>query len=221
MNTMAQSTMAEPAALPGMSYAARRVGLWVFLAVITSLFMLFGAAYVMRMGASDWQPLRYVPRQLWLSTALLALACVAWEAARRHAHSVAGRRAGMLGCILSVAFLLAQWSAWQAMIAMQYRVNGNPADSFFFMLTGLHGLHVLGGLFAAALAGRALLRNGEAMGGLARYRLAGSIALCAQYWHYLLGLWLVLFVLLFRVTPDLVQTVCESVGISPPQVSVK
>jgi cytochrome c oxidase subunit 3 len=102
------------------------------------------------------------------------------------------------------------------MIAMQYRVDGNPADSFFFMLTGLHGLHVIGGLLAAMLAGRALLR-GEAMGGLARYRLAGSIALCAQYWHYLLGLWLVLFALLFWVTPDVVQAVCESVGIRPPQ----
>lgn len=221
MTAMAQAGMAGWAASPGLSYAARRTGLWVFLAVITSLFMLFGAAYVMRMGASDWQPLRYVPVQLWLSTALLVVACAAWEAARRHAHSVAGRWAGMLGCVFSLAFLFAQWSAWQAMTAMRYRVDGNPADSFFFMLTGLHGLHVLGGVAAAMLAGRALLRGGAAMDGLARYRLAGSIALCAQYWHYLLALWLVLFALLFRVTPELVQTVCDSVGISPPQIRVK
>lgn len=202
--------------LPGASYVARRAGLWVFLAVITSLFMLFGAAYVMRMAMADWQPLRYIPWQLWLSTALLAGACMAWEIARHRAHQSDGRRAGMAGCALSLAFLGAQWWAWQAMIAMQYRVDGNPADSFFFMLTGLHGLHVVGGLLAALLAGRALLQ-GEAMGGLARYRLAGSIALCAQYWHYLLGLWLVLFALLFWVTPDVVQIVCESVGLRSPQ----
>jgi cytochrome c oxidase subunit 3 len=103
------------------------------------------------------------------------------------------------------------------MMARQSRVDGNPADSFFFMLTGLHGLHVIGGVLAAMLAGKALLRGDGPMGGLARYRLAGSIALCAQYWHYLLGLWLVLFGLLFWVTPEFVQVVCESVGLRPPQ----
>jgi cytochrome c oxidase subunit III len=215
MNTLVYP--AGAAALPGASYAARRAGLWVFLGVITSLFLLFGAAYVMRMAMADWQPLRYIPWQLWFSTALLAGACIAWEVARRRAHQAAGRIAGMAGCVLSLAFLGAQWWAWQAMMAMQYRVDGNPADSFFFMLTGLHGLHVIGGVLAAMLAGKALLRGDGPMGGLARYRLAGSIALCAQYWHYLLGLWLVLFGLLFWVTPEFVQVVCESVGLRPPQ----
>ncbi|GAB2864960.1 cytochrome c oxidase subunit 3 [Pseudoduganella ginsengisoli] len=214
MNTLVHA--AGSAVLPAATYAARRAGLWVFLGVVTSLFLLFGVAYVMRMAAADWQPLRYVPWQLWLSTGLLAAACIAWETARRHAHDAGGRRAGVAGCVLSVAFLCAQWWSWQAMMDMQYRVDGNPADSFFFMLTGLHGLHVMGGLLAAALAARALVQ-GEAMGGLARYRLAGTIALCAQYWHYLLGLWLVLFALLFWVTPDVVQAVCDSVGLRPPQ----
>lgn len=216
MNTIPAGRPAAMAALPGTPYAARRAGLWVFLGVVTSLFVLFGAAYVMRMATADWQPLRYIPWQLWLSTVLLAGASSAWEVARRHAHGAYGRVAGMAGCVLSVAFLAAQWWAWQAMLAMQYRVDGNAADSFFFMLTGLHGLHVAGGLVAALLAGRALLL-GEAMGGLVRYRLAGSIALCAQYWHYLLGLWLVLFGLLFWVTPDLVQQLCAGVGLTPPQ----
>ncbi|SFV08390.1 hypothetical protein [Pseudoduganella namucuonensis] len=200
---------------------ARKVGLWVFMAVVTSLFMLFGIAYVMRMAMADWQPLRYVPAQLWFSTALLALASVAWEVARRSAHGPAGRRAGILACALSLAFLLAQLWAWQAMMAMDYRVDGNPANSFFYLLTGLHGLHVIGGLLAAAIAGGAMLRGAGHSGGAARARrrsrLAGSIALCARYWHYLLVLWLALFALLFLVTPDLVQVVCESVGIRPPQ----
>lgn len=199
---------------------ARKVGLWVFMAVVTSLFMLFGIAYVMRMAMADWQPLRYVPGQLWFSTALLALASVAWEAARRAAHGPAGGRAGMLACALSLAFLLAQLWAWRAMMDMNYRVDGNPANSFFYLLTGLHGLHVIGGLLAAAIAGGALLRAGHAGAAAqarARSRLALSFALCARYWHYLLALWLALFALLFLVTPDLVQVVCESVGIRPPQ----
>jgi cytochrome c oxidase subunit III len=197
----------------GGSYApdARKVGLWVFMAVVTSLFMLFSVAYVMRMATADWQPLRYIPWQLWLSTAVLALASAAWEAARRGAQlgEGAARRAGLVACGLSLAFLAVQLWAWQAMTAMNFTVNGNPASSFFYLLTGLHGLHVCGGLVAAVLAGVSA-RRGEAA-------FAANATLCARYWHFLLLLWVGLFALLFLVTPDLVQVVCESVGIRPPQ----
>ncbi|KQV79969.1 hypothetical protein ASD15_17735 [Massilia sp. Root351] len=216
---------------------ARKVGLWVFMAVVTSLFMLFSVAYVMRMATADWQPLRYIPWQLWLSTAVLALASAAWELARRAAQQGrarmadwtdsadiergpragaagdgAARRAGLLACALSLAFLAVQLWAWQAMTAMNVTVNGNPASSFFYLLTGLHGLHVCGGLVAAVLAGVSARRGKAAFA-----TFAAHAALCARYWHFLLLLWLGLFALLFLVTPDLVQVVCESVGIRPPQ----
>ncbi|MYN11468.1 bb3-type cytochrome oxidase subunit III, partial [Pseudoduganella aquatica] len=149
---------------------ARKVGLWVFMGVVTSLFMLFSVAYVMRMAMADWQPLRYVPWQLWLSTAVLALASAAWESARRGGMRTAtppgaasaagpGVRAALLACGLSLAFLAVQLWAWQAMTDMRFTVNGNPASSFFYLLTGLHGLHVGGGLVAAALAGAAARRS--------------------------------------------------------------
>jgi cytochrome c oxidase subunit III len=96
---------------------------------------------------------------------------------------------------------------------MNLTVNGNPASSFFYLLTGLHGLHVAGGLVAAALAGVSASRRRAAGAGF-----AASAALCARYWHFLLLLWLALFALMFLVTPDFVQVVCESVGIRPPQV---
>ncbi|MES2264168.1 MAG: cytochrome c oxidase subunit 3 [Pseudomonadota bacterium] len=198
----------------GAPLAVRKVGLWVFMAVVTALFMLFGIAYLMRMAAGDWRALPVVPWQLWLSTGLLALASAAWEVARRFAargRAAAMRQAGLAACILSLAFLAVQWWAWLAMTAMHYRVDGNPANSFFYLLTGLHGLHVIGGLVAAAWAGAGLARRDGAV------RLSETMALCAQYWHYLFALWLLLFALLFYVTPELVQVVCESVGIAPPQ----
>jgi cytochrome c oxidase subunit 3 len=211
--------MSAGAGVPGMMAAApdaRKVGLWVFMAVVCSLFMLFSVAYVMRMAMTDWQPLRYVPWQLWLSTAVLALASLAWEVARRRGvqpgATGSAARAGMVACGLSLAFLAVQLWAWQAMTAMNFTVNGNPASSFFYLLTGLHGLHVAGGLVAAALAGAAAGR-----GAAAGASFAASAALCARYWHFLLLLWLALFALMFLVTPDFVQVVCESVGIRPPQ----
>jgi cytochrome c oxidase subunit 3 len=201
-------------------HAVRRVGLWVFMGVVSSLFMLFSIAYLMRMTMTDWLPLRYIPWQLWLSTALLALASGAWELARRRAVAGRGtpgegvaRQAALLACLLSLLFLGVQLWAWHAMTAMNYPVSGNPANSFFYLLSGLHGLHVIGGLVAAALAGAALSRGGAVAGGA----LAGTLVLCARYWHFLLLLWLALFALLFVVTPELVQVVCNSVGITPPR----
>lgn len=182
--------------------AARKVGLWVFMGVVSALFLLFGAAYVMRMAVADWRPLTQVPWQLWFSTALLAAASVAWESARTAAtrqRAGSARRASLVACAASLAFLAVQLWAWQAMVAMNFKVDGNPANSFFYLLTGLHGVHVVGGLVAAAIA--------------AVRRAPGIVVLCARYWHFLLALWLVVFGLLFQVTPEFVQIVCNSVGI--------
>ncbi|MES2152513.1 MAG: bb3-type cytochrome oxidase subunit III [Pseudomonadota bacterium] len=170
--------------------AAARVGLWVFMGVVGTLFFLFSLAFLMRMAMDDWQGLPFVPWQLWLSTALLAASGGAWERARRAARP---RAACLLACACALGFLGAQLWAWSAMRALHVTVDGGPASSFFYLITGLHGLHVAGGLVAGALvlAGRA------------------SIELCARYWHFLLLLWLAMFALLFLVTPDLVQQVCS------------
>lgn len=224
----AASTSAAGAAAPD-ALDPRKVGLWVFMAVVCSLFMLFSVAYVMRMAMADWQPLRYVPWQLWLSTAILVAASAAWEGARRRAAP----KMAQLACLLSLLFLVVQLWGWQAMTAMNFTVSSNPASSFFYLLTGLHGLHVVGGLVAAVLAAVAAgggnagnagkLGSAGKLGNAAEEeharsaRLRSGMLLCARYWHFLLLLWLALFALLFLVTPDFVQVVCESVGIRPPQ----
>lgn len=187
--------------------AARRAGLWVLIGVVSMLFLLFGAAYVMRMAVSDWRPLPVVPWQLWCSTELLLAASVAWQLAWRAASrgkEAQARLAGALGCGASVLFLGAQLWAWQIMSGFGLTVAANPANSFFYLITGLHGLHVLGGLFAAGLAGWPLVRGGGAP------QSGGAIELCARYWHFLLLLWLAMFAMLFLVTPAVVQAICGS-----------
>lgn len=186
---------------PAWPQGAGRTGLWVFMVVVSTLFALFGVAYMMRAAYEDWRPITYVPWQLYCSTALLVLCSLAWELARRYV--AAGRRdaarstsTGAL--VLSAMFVLSQLYAWQAMTAADYGVAANPANSFFYLITGLHAVHVMGGMVAGAFAVR---RAGEAIG------------LCAQYWHFLFVLWLAVFALLFMVTPDLVKAFCTTIGI--------
>ena len=194
------------AALPP-APGAGSTGLWVFIGVVTMLFFLFSVAYLMRMAAGDWIVLPAPPWQLWCSTALLALTSLAWhlaargaapagQAARSAARPLHAPQEALVGlaCLAALAFLAMQLWAWQAM-RVHYPAPANPSNSFFYLITGLHGVHVIGGLLAAGLV-------------WLRAHGSGPIALCARYWHFLLLLWLAMFGLLFAITPERVQIIC-------------
>lgn len=172
-----------------------KVGLWTLLAVITSLFGLFISAYWMRMehAHGDWSPLA-VPRVLWLNTALLILSSAGMQWARGAARrGQADRvRVGLIaGGVLAWAFLAGQLLAWRQLSASGYFMASNPATAFFYLLTGVHGLHLLGGLL---VWGKTVVRMAQQGVELIDLRL--SVELCTVYWHYLLLVWLVLFALL-------------------------
>jgi cytochrome c oxidase subunit 3 len=169
-----------------------RIGLGVFLAVATSLFVLLVSAYFMRMMAADWIDLT-VPRVLWLNTGALILASVAMQsttaAARR--GQIDGVRVGLMAAGgFSFAFLLGQLWAWQELNVAGYFATANPANAFFYLLTAMHGVHLLGGLWVWCRTTARVWRGVE----VGQVRL--SVELCTVYWHYLLLVWLVLFALL-------------------------
>ncbi len=180
---------------------ASRVGLWVFLGVATALFGLFIAAYLIRMAPHlpagttlrDWRPVAE-PQVLWVNTGLLVLGSLAMQAARVAVGHGQARRARLslwLGGGFAMAFLVGQWLAWQQLRAAGLYAATNPASAFFYVLTAVHALHVIGGLVVWSRA-TARLRAGSAMVG--RTRLV--VELCTVYWHFLLLVWLVLFALL-------------------------
>ncbi|KJZ46265.1 MULTISPECIES: cytochrome c oxidase subunit 3 [Pseudomonas] len=176
-----------------------RIGLRLFLVVVSSLFFLFLIAFVARSQMADWLPLTepLAPlgnlRPLWLNSAFLVLSCIALQCSR-----MAARKARLgatvigfaLGGVFAIAFLAGQLWVWQQFVAWGYFVASNPANSFFYLLTGLHGLHLLGGLIAWCWIVAKFLRH------VPLAQLSASVELCAIYWHYLLGLWFVLFALL-------------------------
>jgi cytochrome c oxidase subunit 3 len=176
----------------------QRVGLWVFLGVVTSLFMLFIIIYRERSGFPDWRPLAD-PRMLWFNTALLVIASVALQRARNAAEQgrLGAQRINLTAAgVFTIGFLAGQTYAWREVAAAGHFMATNPADAFFYLLTGLHGLHLLGGLYVWA---KATLNSWQEFEPDDVERAAGlrvSVALCSVYWHYLLLLWLVLFYML-------------------------
>ena len=176
-----------------------KVGLWFFLAVITSFFGLFISAYGMRMHMGDWQSIA-VPDLLWLNTALLVVSSLAFEWARRAAARCDYRamKAGVaVAGLFAFTFLAGQLVVWRQLNASWQVMAGSVAIAFFIVLSGLHGLHLAGGL---VVWGKTMARmwRGDA-GRLADAR--GSVQLCAIYWHFLLVVWLVLFAVLFHTGP--------------------
>jgi cytochrome c oxidase subunit 3 len=178
-----------------------RVGLWIFLAVATSFFTLFITAYFMRMSPHlvqgidlrDWRPVQE-PTILWFNTALLVVGSACMQAASvtlRRGKFETASRAMLGGGLFAVAFLGGQWLAWRQLQAAGAYASANPANAFFYVLTALHGLHLLGGLF---VWGRAVARVFRGSATIAATRL--SVDLCTLYWHYLLGVWIVLLGLL-------------------------
>lgn len=177
----------------GFAVPAAKIGLNFFLAVVTVLFLLSSVAYRMRMGLPDWQPLTE-PQLLWLNTGILIFASVAFQWARMSVRKgqTDGLKTGMLiGGALTIAFLIGQYAAWGQLAAAGYYADSNPANAFFYMLTALHGIHMIGGMVAWARVVPSLFQADVDMSAL-RTR----VELCTTYWHYLLLVWIGLFGLL-------------------------
>lgn len=173
----------------------QRVGLWLFLGVVTSLFLLFIIIYNERAEFPDWRPLAD-PRLLWFNTALLVIGSIALQRARNaatHGH-LTGIRANLTAAgIFTIGFLIGQIYAWRQLTTAGHFMATNPADAFFYLLTGLHGVHLLGGLFVWAKATTKAWQQPDPEDIREAAGLRLSVQLCSVYWHYLLLLWLVLF----------------------------
>jgi cytochrome c oxidase subunit III len=178
-----------------------KIGLGVFLAVVGSLFALFISAYSMRMNMADWRALP-VPRLLWFNTGVLVTSSIALQ----WAH-MAARRNDLDGVIIGLCaggasaliFLVGQLLAWRQLSLTGYFVTSNPANSFFYLITAVHGLHLMGGLVALGRTIAKVWRGAE----MTQVRL--SVELCAIYWHFLLLVWLVLLALLTGWTDNFVD----------------
>lgn len=182
----------EPTSKP-----AKKVALYFLLAAISSLFTLFFTAYIMRMdahhgGGGDWHTIPK-PGILWLNTLLLIGASAAMQWAKSTLSFRGGaylKTALMIAGVFTLAFLAGQLVAWQELHNIGSLHLSNPALGFFYLLTGVHALHLLGGLYVWA---RALVR---VCLGITTPSINLSVQLCTVYWHYLLLVWLILFGLL-------------------------
>jgi cytochrome c oxidase subunit 3 len=192
------SIVQPPIALPRSSKSAKgsESGIWIALFAITMSFAAFTSALFIRQASTDWTHIA-APRILFISTAVLLFSSCLMELARREFDEgsdslIKDRGKGLMllavTLVLGLAFVGGQYLAWGQLAAQGLFLATNPNSSFFYLLTGVHAAHVLGGIVALGyllvlLAGRGSVR---------RNLLNGVVV----YWHFMAALWLYLLVVI-------------------------
>ena len=176
---------------PAFPVTKGRIGLWLLLGSIAMLFGGFSSSYIVLRGLPSWQNVA-IPSILWVSTGLLLASSVTIELTRKAmAKDLQGPAKAWIGVTggLGLAFLVGQVGAWFQMVEAGVYLPSTLHSSFLYILTGLHGIHLMGGIGALVYVLTQTFRN--------RYtaRDHEPIALCATYWHFMDGLWVYLFMM--------------------------
>jgi cytochrome c oxidase subunit 3 len=194
-----------------------RLGMGVAVAGIVMIFVSFTSAYVVRQGlptidprtnqlVRDWIPVR-LPALLLVNTCVLLLSSLTMALARRQVSGEAalaraasasevsadeGQKISWLALtvVLGLSFLTLQWMAWRELAAGGFYVATSPSSSFVYLLAGMHGVHLIGGVVALLVAGAAALLRRPVSSRLVILDVTG------WYWHFMAVLWVYILCLL-------------------------
>jgi cytochrome c oxidase subunit III len=175
-----------------------KVVTWFLLLVVLMTFGGLIGAYVViaTNNVAEWRPFD-LPIQVWISTMIIITSSIVYHFAQRAIYANDHSRSQKLliaTTILGAAFISSQILAWMALVNRGLYMSGNPYAGFFYILTGIHALHVIGGVIALGaiyLRTRTATEYGPEL--LYRRNLARSVG---WYWHFMGAIWIVLFFLL-------------------------
>ena len=172
-----------------LSMNPRKFILWLFIVSISMLFAALTSAYMVRKAEGNWLHFD-MPTQFWVSSLLILISSLTVHLGVRSAAKDDFGKLKLwmtLTLILGLGFMASQFLGWQELVAANVYFVGNPAGSFVYVFSGLHGAHIVSGVvFLGIMLVQALKQkvHSKAMNG---------VRMCATYWHFLDGLWLYLF----------------------------
>ena len=164
---------------------------------ILMLFVALTSSYIVRSASSnDWHRIA-MPKVLWLSTTLIIISSVTIELSRRslkRRNDAAYGRWLINTVVLGIGFVVSQLVAWRQLVKQGVYLAANPYNSFFYLFTAAHGVHLLGGLCALTYLLVRTRKPRETIDG--ELRRVGAADAVSIYWHFMDALWIGLFMLL-------------------------
>jgi cytochrome c oxidase subunit 3 len=170
----------------------QKFGMWIFMASVFILFMALTSAYIVRQAEGNWVFFE-LPSLFYTTTVVIILSSVTMQLAYFAAKKDNLERVKILvtfTSILGLAFLIGQFLGWRELITNRIFLVGNPSGSFVYIITGLHGAHLISAVVFLLIVLYSTFKYKVHSKSLAR------IEMCTTYWHFLGGLWLYLFVFL-------------------------
>jgi cytochrome c oxidase subunit 3 len=181
----------------GLKYYRNRIhphqfALYAAMASILMMFASLTSAYVVRQAVGNWHEYT-LPGIFYYSTAVLLLSSVTLHlsfSAYKKGKKEAYRSFLLIAMCLGLTFVVMQYYGWQALYSIGVPLDGNPSGSFFYVISGVHAAHVLGGIAALCVA----LIHALSLKFEVSEKRKNRFALVVQYWHFVDILWLYLFV---------------------------
>lgn len=175
-----------------LSMHPKKFALWLFIVTVVMIFAAFTSAHIVRQADGDW--LIYdLPSMLWYTSGIIILSSLfmqwAYISAKRDKPEQV-KLALAITTVLGILFLVGQVKAWGQMVDANVYFTGNPAGSFLYIFTGIHGLHLVSGVIYLIYM---LISS-------FRYKVHSknmlNMEMSATWWHFLGGLWIYLFIFL-------------------------
>ena len=190
-NVASEIKIVEEAKQP-LAMNPKKFALWLFCVSVVMIFGALTSAYIVRQAEGNWLVFE-LPQLFWINSGVILVSSItmhwAYLSAKRDSLEKV-KIAMVITTILGVSFLVGQYLAWGDLVDQKVYLVGNPSGSFVYILSGLHGLHIVGGVIFLLIV----------LSSTFKYKVhsksLNQIEMCATYWHFLGGLWLYLFVFL-------------------------
>jgi cytochrome c oxidase subunit III len=172
----------------------QKFALWAAMASITMMFGAFTSAYIVKQAAGNWLEFS-LPSLFLLSTVTILLSSVFIHFSFKSFEQGVERRYKLflvLTLVLGLFFIIFQYLGWQELYTRGVNLKGNVSGSFFYLISGIHALHVLGGIAALIVA---LIHAYTLKFNVSTTR-KNRFDLVVNYWHFVDLLWVYLFIFL-------------------------
>jgi len=170
----------------------KKFGMWLFLASVMMLFMSLTSAYIVRQAEGNWVFFN-LPSLFYVTSVVIIVSSITIQLAYfavKKGNTASAKTLMVITTVLGVSFLIGQFFGWEQLVDKSIYLVGNPSGSFLYVLTGLHGLHIVSAIVFLLIMLASIFTGKAHSGNMTKMEM------CTTYWHFLGGLWLYLFIFL-------------------------